>query len=188
MKNSKTRPQDALPFERSYWALPGKVLAGCYPGDAVPDVAEIKLAGLVNSGVAAVLNLMELNEVNWQGKPFADYVPTLQKIARRLGRSVRCERLPISDMGVPAIAQMSRILDLIDDANARGETAYVHCWGGKGRTGTVIGCLLARHGLATGEAALTALNDLVGHKAGLFGRIPQTTAQCDFVRNWEKGQ
>jgi len=25
---------------------------------------------------------------------------------------------------------------------------YVHCWAGRGRTGTVVGCYLKRHGIA----------------------------------------
>ena len=33
------------------------------------------------------------------------------------------------------------------------EPVYVHCWGGIGRTGTVVGCWLVRHGM-TGDEAL----------------------------------
>ena len=62
------------------------------------------------------------------------------------------------------------------------------CWGGKGRTGTVIGCYLARHGLAVGEAALIRLNEIT--KAALFdfGTVPQTITQGTFVRNWRRDQ
>ncbi len=66
-----------------------------------------------------------------------------------------------------------------------GEVVFVHCWGGKGRTGTVIGCYLARHGLATGEAALQLLNELAKTSSYNFGCVPQTLAQCAFVRNWQ---
>ena len=46
---------------------------------------------------------------------------------------------------------MSRILDDVDAALADGRTVYVHCWGGIGRTGTVVGCWLMRHGLDEGD-------------------------------------
>ena len=41
----------------------------------------------------------------------------------------------------------------IDEAMSAGKAVYVHCWGGVGRTGTVVGCWLVRHG-RTGEQAL----------------------------------
>ena len=48
---------------------------------------------------------------------------------------------------------MASILDAIDAALDGGKTVYVHCWGGVGRTGTVVGCWLVRHG-KTGDEAL----------------------------------
>ena len=51
---------------------------------------------------------------------------------------------------------MSDILDAIDAALRDGKTVYVHCWGGVGRTGTVIGCWLVRHG-KTGDEALSQI-------------------------------
>ena len=39
----------------------------------------------------------------------------------------------------------------------QGRKAYVHCWGGVGRTGIVAGCYLIEHGHYTGEAALAQL-------------------------------
>ena len=46
---------------------------------------------------------------------------------------------------------MTRILDDVDAALADGGAVYVHCWGGIGRTGTVVGCWLVRHGLDDGD-------------------------------------
>lgn len=91
-------------------------------------------------------------------------------------------------MGVPTVAQMQRILDTIDGANAAGQVVYVHCLGGKGRTGTVVGCYLARRGLAVGEAALERLKELTMAAPYDFGPLPQTSEQCAFVRNWRQGQ
>jgi hypothetical protein len=133
-----------LPFNRSYWAVPGRLLAGYYPGDLDPALAERKLTALVRCGVELVINLMEADEVNWLGKPFADYRPTLEGLARSAGRAVRCERMPIRDADVPTVAQMRAILDTVERANAEGQIVYVHCLGGIGRTGTVVGCYLAR--------------------------------------------
>ena len=39
-----------VPFERSYWIVPGKFLAGAYPGDLVPEKTEAKLRALGELG------------------------------------------------------------------------------------------------------------------------------------------
>lgn len=181
-------PSPLLPFNRAYWAAPDRLLAGCYPGDPDPEEAQRKLQGLLRCGVSRVLSLMGPDEVGIGGKPFVDYRAPLAELARASGRTVQFDCLPIQDMGVPTVAQMQKILDLIDQANAGAQIVYVHCWGGKGRTGTVIGCYLARHGLAVGEAALIRLNEIT--KAALFdfGTVPQTITQCTFVRNWRRDQ
>ena len=49
---------------------------------------------------------------------------------------------------------LKHILDEIDGAILNGKTVYVHCLGGIGRTGTVVGCYLVRHGIAAGGKAL----------------------------------
>ena len=164
------------------------MLGGAYPGHANPAEAQRKLTGLIRCGVGLVINLMHADEVNRNGEPFVDYRPPLEALARESGRSIQCQRLPIRDMGVPTVARMQEILDTIDQANAKGEIVYVHCWGGKGRTGTVVGCYLARHGLAVGDAALKRLIELTKAAPFDFGYVPQTPAQCAFVRTWGQGQ
>ena len=177
-----------LPFNRAYWAASGRLLAGCYPGDRDPEEAGRKLQGLLDCGVGRVISLMEANEVGIGGQPFVDYRPPIEALARASGRVIQFERLPIHDMDVPTVNRMQNILDTIDAANAAGQVAYLHCWGGKGRTGTVVGCYLARHGLALGGAALEGLNELTKAAPFDFGYVPQTSEQCAFVRNWRQGQ
>ena len=48
-----------LPFERSYWADAGKLMAGYYPGEADEATAQTKLEALLDSGVRHVVNLMK---------------------------------------------------------------------------------------------------------------------------------
>ena len=38
-----------VPFNRSYWVVPGKLLAGCYPGSEDPIEEERNLKGLINN-------------------------------------------------------------------------------------------------------------------------------------------
>ena len=64
----------------------------------------------------------------------------------------------IPDRTCPSPAAMTRILDRIDGLLAEGKVVYVHCLAGIGRTGTVVGCWLVRHG-TSGEAARQPSND-----------------------------
>lgn len=178
-------PIQELPFERSYWVEPGRLLAGCFPGAPRVGEAERKLQGLLNVGIGAVINLMETDETDFGGRPFQAYEPTLQRLAQAQGRRLTCVRLPIADQSVPTRETMGRILDCIDGFLADNVPVYVHCWGGKGRTGTVVGCWLARHGRALGDQALRQVQHLRRNDPKAHEPSPENRLQCDMVKKWQ---
>ncbi|GAP12373.1 predicted protein-tyrosine phosphatase [Longilinea arvoryzae] len=161
----------------SYWVLPGRLLAGPCPG------TDEHLAALAAAGVTCILNLQFPDEVNHAGEPFRDYTVPYQ--ARMDGRDALFLRFPVPDYSIPTRAGMTAILNALDAALAEGRTVYVHCWGGKGRTGSVVGCWLARHGLAQGPAALEKVRTL---RSGLQGNSPESPVQFDLVRSWQAGE
>jgi hypothetical protein len=177
-----------VPFDRSYWVEPGKLLAGCYPGDKNPKEAEAKLKGLLAYGIKLVVNLMEEDEVAHDGEPFVDYEETLQKIAIKIGIEVECIRIPIPDLTAPSPRLMKNILDYIDQAISQEKPVFVHCWGGKGRTGTVVGCFLARHGIAMAKEALEKIKDLRKNDSRAHEASPETDRQRYLVWNWRQGE
>jgi protein-tyrosine phosphatase len=69
----------------------------------------------------------------------------------------------------------------------QGETAYVHCYGGIGRTGTVIGCYLVRHGMS-GKEALAEIAHLRQVTPVDWVTSPETRAQRQMVWNWSPGR
>ena len=89
-------------------------------------------------------------------------------------------------MGVPrSPLQTAGILDAIDKALEDGKNVYVHCWGGIGRTGTVVGCWLVRHGMTADEAPAQIVERWQRmEKAYRHPRWPQTPHQRSYVRNW----
>jgi protein-tyrosine phosphatase len=84
---------------------------------------------------------------------------------------------------------MQMILDTIDSAMQRKLATYVHCWGGLGRTGTVVGCYVARHGIASGDVALHRIIHLRHNHDAAFPRpSPETARQRAMIRQWQQGQ
>jgi len=77
-------------------------------------------------------------------------------------------RHPIADFGVPTVEAMDDILADVDAALADGRTVYLHCRGGKGRTGMAVACWLIRRGNTSDEALAVA--------------TPETDDQIAFVR------
>jgi protein-tyrosine phosphatase len=94
--------------------------------------------------------------------------------------------MAISDLSVPPVDHLHEILALIDRCISDGSPAYVHCWGGIGRTGTVIGCWLTRHGF-TGEAALEHIAKLRERTPDGYRRSPETAEQWGMVLAFAAG-
>ena len=169
-----------MPHPNTYWVPGERILAGEYPGAAVrgPDVMA-KLTRLLEAGITTFVDLTEDGELT-------PYAPLFEGELSAAATGVRHVRMPIHDLGVPDEADMRRILDFLDAEHAAGGTVYLHCWGGVGRTGTVVGCHLVRRGYA-GEEALSQLADLWTSvaKRDRHPRSPETEQQRKFVLGWE---
>ncbi|MFQ6061561.1 MAG: dual specificity protein phosphatase family protein [Methanosarcinales archaeon] len=176
-----------VPFPRSYWIIPYKFLAGYYPGSEKDEIADQKLKGLIDSGIRHIINLMEKDEVNWSGKPFNPYKERIIQLGKKIGVEITVERIPIVDRYIPTKSTMKQILNHIDRNIKNNRPVYVHCWGGRGRTGTVVGCYLARHGI-TGEYALKKIKELRRFEATAYKPSPDNELQRNMVIGWKKGQ
>ena len=167
------------PLPNSYWVIPGRFAAGEYPGAKDPGEAAARLHTLLGSGVNHFMDLTEPGELD-------PYVEIAEEEARNLGLAVAHERHPIVDGSVPRRPeQMTKALDAIDAAMGDNKTIYLHCWGGVGRTGTVVGCWLVRRG-HTGDDALRQLAGWWREVEKVYRqpKSPETVEQERYVRNW----
>ena len=167
------------PMPNSYWVVPGGFAAGEYPGAYDEGDARAKIGMLLEAGITRFIDLTEAGLLS-------PYVRLLDEEAAALGAAVRHDRHAIVDGAVPSSrGAMAATLDAIDAAMSEGHVVYVHCRGGIGRTGTVVGCWLVRHG-RTGDEALSMVAELFSGmaKAGRGLRSPETSRQEAYVRNW----
>ncbi len=149
-------------------------LAGEYPGAAETDAANRRLGAFARAGVTLFVDLTHPSD------PLEPYERLLMGETRRITH-------PIVDLGTTTIPRMARILDDIDAAIGEGGTVYVHCWGGIGRTGTVVGCWMMRHGLDGGDP-IGRIAELRRDVSDAHVASPQTRAQRAMVRAWKRGR
>ena len=176
-------PDNILP-EDTYWVWHHDVMAGQYPGSDDLDKTRDKLITYLNTGVTAFLDLTQAHELE-------HYEATLRQLAEEKGIDIAYQRYPIPDVSVPEHpGQMRAILDQIQHWRHQNRVVYIHCWGGVGRTGTVVGCLLIESGM-TAEEALMHIAELRQQLSPATRRrnpiSPQVLEQFEYVWTWKTG-
>jgi protein-tyrosine phosphatase len=101
------------------------------------------------------------------------------------GIEIAYHRMAIPDFSTPSIEAMHEILDLLESHLQAGRSVYVHCWGGIGRTGTVIGCYLVRNGTSRSEV-LGKIADLRKRVPDRWRSSPETDEQRRMVELWKE--
>jgi hypothetical protein len=168
------------PHANCYWLIPGLLLAGEYPAASMdPVVRPSRIDAHLDAGVRRFIDLTV------EGEGPAPYAPILRERAESRGLRTLHQRFAIADFGVPSPALMRVTLDAIYGAIADDEPVYVHCWGGIGRTGTVVGCLLRDQGLTAAEAlAVIAGKWLSMEKRSQYPKSPEWPGQFAFIERW----
>lgn len=187
------------PTEESNWVIPGRLMVGAYPGEALDDMEHMRtLRSLLALGIATFVCLQEeyvhranISEEDWKRgrfcRPYIFDALALCKEERFAGQNSQYPRpeeltllhVPIRDFDCSndeVVIQLARVLIW---RLKRGEKIYVHCWGGHGRTGTITAVIL---GLLYDLTATDALrrtqfyHDL--RVNNLHVGSPQTPEQC----------
>jgi len=171
------------PYPNSYWLEPGRILCGEYPKEIDDMEDDEAMSSLLESGARVFIDLTS------EGK-HTPYDEIARSCARKMGidpETLKFHRFPVPDGSVPgSVEDMQRIVDAATKANEEGLIAYIHCWGGRGRTGTVAGCLLSEITGHTGEEAMADLQvRWQGCAKSAKGECPESEAQRKFILNWK---
>jgi protein-tyrosine phosphatase len=171
-----TQPRSAKPDPHTYWVIPGRLLAGEYPGAPDSEEARRRLRRFLSAGVRHFIDLTEAGEL----EPYAEL------LTEEAGTRTTYERIPIRDGSVPEEPKtMAAIIAAIDRAMAGEGITYVHCWGGVGRTGLAVACWLQESG-QTPDEALADLADKWRScaKSQRMPNSPETAEQVRWVKEW----
>ncbi len=152
------------------------IYAGEYPRDRDEDRSVNKMRQFERFGISHFIDLTERGE--------------LASYKEFLGGNISHTRFPIPDVSVPEstdkvrklLREMEQILK--DDPDAK---IYIHCWGGVGRTGTIVGCLLAHQMGYDYDQTMAELRRLFKDcPKSAYRRIPETEEQCRFIARYIK--
>jgi len=158
-----------------YWVVRGRLLATEYPGAKDEEKARRKLRVLLDAGVNSFVDLTEAREPAGGGKPMVPY-------SGLLGPDVNYHRFAIPDTSVIADSGYDRILGYIQAELDAGRVVSCHCWGGKGRTGTVVGAwLIDNEGLGY-SAVIDRMQVLRRGTSKAAHPVPDTEEQHDVLR------
>jgi hypothetical protein len=182
--------------------VPGSLLAGPYPGTSDEAEMEQRLKALLDAGIRSVIYLVDESseEDDAEGEAvgdaiepvqaFAPYEDQLEKMAEARGELVEIGRYTIDIGSASSDAEMELILDAIDaEIEGSDHPTLVHCTNGAGYTGMVVGCYLARHGIATGKDAIARIRELRSFDPALAKRkSPANIVQERFITRWKEGR
>ncbi|KAL3153369.1 hypothetical protein ABBQ38_011709 [Trebouxia sp. C0009 RCD-2024] len=180
------------------WVVRGQVLAGAYPASTDDKETDKILTILLERGIEVFVCLqaevsLNIPECMWRaGRGLRPYIKDAQRILTRarLNGSARITQsklnflhLAIIDGSITTDSAISRLAEDCCDRVRAGEKLYIHCWGGHGRTGTLVALMLARlYDLTCADALkyTQAFHDSRRYPQNV--RSPQTAIQRTQVR------
>ncbi len=182
------------PYKGAYWVTPGELLAGPYPipHHASPEEIDEILSGLLDAGIRSIVDLMFQEEINdhEQGVQYVRYEDRIEVLAKKRDTLVEIQTHSIDAASPPPVQELELIVDAIDaEIDGRNSPTLVHCSDGDGRTGLIVGCYLARHGVASGPEVIEKISELRAFDPDLAEqKSPSNIVQERIVTRWKAGQ
>lgn len=161
------------PIRNSYMVM-DRVYAGEYPRDLDEMKSVEKIKQFERFGITHFVDLTEEGE--------------LRPYSQMLGSCMQHIRFSIKDMCVPqsteSVKELIKRIKEILKANERNKV-YIHCWGGVGRTGLIVGCLLSEQHKYDYEETMQALTQAFSDcPKSAYRETPETNEQREFIAKY----
>jgi hypothetical protein len=152
------------PTPYSNWVIPGHLIAGGFPASCTDDALTTNLlTAILQAGTTTFVCLQSEFDLNtpesaWRNKQgLRVYLNDCSKLMSR-NKNIKQKKVDFLHLKIddgrtaPDAAIDSLAIDCCERL-LRGEVMYIHCWGGHGRTGTLISLILSKlYGLNAEEA------------------------------------
>ncbi|ORX97933.1 phosphatases II [Basidiobolus meristosporus CBS 931.73] len=175
-------PPNPTPY--SNWVIPEKVICGAYPMVRDKEKCVDYLRSLLSAGVTTFVCLQEESELSM----LPEYKNSLQCIHRELAdhesSSLQFIHFPIRDGSILHDVLLGSLVNVLEQRVFKNnEVLYIHCWGGHGRTGTLVACLLSKYYGLNADLALELTQRLHDTRHdGVIAKSPETRVQVNQVR------
>ena len=173
MDEFERRVNNRRPIENSY-EVTKNIYAGEYPRNKDDESSYAKLKQFESFGITHFVDLTEEGELQ-------PYESLLYKGAKYL-------RFPIRDVSIPQSTEIVRglIAKIVKAIKGNPQAkVYIHCWGGVGRTGLVVGCLLGELYRKNYDETLKKLEQLFAACPKSARRhTPETAEQRTFIAKY----
>ena len=176
MDEFERRINNRRPIENSY-EVTKNIYAGEYPRNKDEDSSYVKIKQFESFGITHFVDLTEAGELQ-------PYEHLLYNGAKRLRFPIKDESIPQSTESVRGlIAKITKAIK----GNPKAKV-YIHCWGGVGRTGLVVGCLLGELYKEGYDETLKRLEQLFAVCPKSAKRhTPETAEQHKFIASYIQG-
>ena len=170
MEAFEKRIRNRRPIENSY-RVTNQIFAGEYPRNKDQESSIVKLQQFESFGTTHFVDLTEEGE--------------LEPYDKMLYSGASYLRFPIRDRSVPKSMDevrklVKRIIKIVN--NNSEAKVYIHCWGGVGRTGLIVGCLLGELCELSYDETMAKLEQLfLACPKSAKRETPETAEQREFI-------
>lgn len=189
------------PTPESNWVIPGVLLVGAFPAEIDDTITFFQLSEILKSRINKFVCLqneyrIDAQEEMWRsGEALRPYFKDVVNIVENkdkfetFNNSAVCDsaelsfvHFPIQDCGVANDTEVLFLCQQLVQSIYEGNRLYIHCWGGHGRTGTVVCIMLCIMYEISAEEAMERcqiVHDMREHYVDVGS--PQTQIQRDQV-------
>ena len=190
------------PTLESNWVVPGILMAGAFPATSNDEETFKLITSILKCGITKFVCLQKeyypnITEYNWRNnKGIRPYFEDVKRIVSNKDSfetlaeftnivtpdKLSFEHCPIIDCGITEDFHIISLAKKLVQSIIEGDILYIHCWGGHGRTGTLISIMLhIMYGMSA-EDAMKYCNAVHAFRSGgiaidLSTNLPVTSPQ-----------